>query len=67
MVTPGDIVTTSDALGDFVVTGLAPGNYTVTVTSAGFKQLVQSVTLAAGQTTQLNLVYRLPRAMNRSW
>ncbi len=58
-VTPGDIVTTSDALGDFAVTGLAPGNYTITVTSAGFKQLVQPVTLVAGQTTQLNLVLQV--------
>jgi TonB-dependent receptor len=55
-ITPGNIVTTSDALGDFVVSGLAPGGYTVTVDSAGFKQFVTTVALTAGQTTPLDAV-----------
>jgi TonB-dependent receptor len=54
VITPGNIVTTSNALGDFVVSGLAPGSYTVTVDSAGFKQFVTTVTLAAGQTEPLD-------------
>jgi TonB-dependent receptor len=56
---PGGVVLTSDSLGDFVVTGLAPGTYTVTVTSVGFKQLVQTVTVAAGQSAPLNLVLQV--------
>jgi TonB-dependent receptor len=59
VVAPGYHVVTSDSLGDFVVTGLVPGNYTVTVTSAGFKQLVQSVTITAGQAMTLNLVLQV--------
>ena len=59
VIDPGDTVPTSDSLGDFVVTGLAPGSYTVTVTSVGFKQLVQTVTVAAGQTAPLNLVLQV--------
>ena len=59
VVAPGNIVTTSDSLGDFVVSGLAPGSYTVTVTSVGFKQMVQTVTVAAGQVTPLNAVLQV--------
>jgi TonB-dependent receptor len=55
-VTPGYIVTTSNGLGDFVVTGLNPGSYTVRITSAGFAQFSQSVSLTAGQVTNLNAV-----------
>ena len=55
-IAPGNIVTTSDALGDFVLSGLAPGSYTVTVDSAGFKQFVTTVTLTAGQSTALDAV-----------
>ncbi len=50
---------TSDSLGDFVVAGLAPGSYTVTVTSVGFKTLAQTVTVAAGQTVPLNAVLQV--------
>ena len=59
VVTPGNIIATSDALGDVVVAGLAPGSYTVTVTSVGFKPLVQTVTVAAGQTAPLNAVLQV--------
>jgi TonB-dependent receptor len=57
--TPGNQATTSNSLGDFLVAGLAPGTYTVTVTSAGFKQLAQTVTVAAGQTAQLSVVLQV--------
>jgi TonB-dependent receptor len=59
VVTPGNIVTTSDSLGDFVVTGLVPGSYAVTVTSVGFKQMVQTVTVTGGQVTPLNAVLQV--------
>ena len=55
-VDPGNIVTTSDPLGDFVVAALAPGSYTVTITSVGFKELVQTISVTAGQITPLNAV-----------
>jgi TonB-dependent receptor len=56
VVVPGDLVTTSNSLGDFVVAGLAPGSYTVTITSVGFMPLTQTATVAAGQTVPLNAV-----------
>jgi len=59
VVNPGDIVRTTDALGDFVVTGLAPGNYTVSITSTGFAPLSQPVTITAGQTATLNAVMQV--------
>jgi TonB-dependent receptor len=59
VVNPGNLTTTSDALGDFVLAGLAPGSYTVTVTSVGFKPLTQSVSVAAGQTVPLNAVMQV--------
>ena len=59
VVAPGNLVVTTDSLGDFVVAGLTPGNYTVTVTSAGFKQLVQSVSITAGRDMPLNLVLQV--------
>ena len=59
VLTPGNLTTTSDSLGDFVLTGLAPGSYTVTVTSVSFKPLVQSVTITAGQTAPLNLILQV--------
>jgi len=56
VVAPGNIVTTSDSLGNFVVAGLAPGSYTVTVTSVGFMKLEQAVTVTAGQPTPVNAI-----------
>lgn len=59
VVNPGSIVTTSNELGNFVVTGLPPGDYTITITSAGFTQRVQTVTLAAGQTATIDAVLQV--------
>ena len=59
VVAPGNVITVSDSLGDFVVTGLVPGSYTVTITSVGFKELVQAVTVTAGQATPLNAVLQV--------
>ena len=61
-VTPGNFVTTSDRLGDFVVIGLTPGTYTVTVTSAGFSSFTQNVTLTAGQALELPVVLQVASA-----
>jgi TonB-dependent receptor len=59
VLTPGAIVTTSNDSGDFVVRGLMPGTYTVTITSAGFDPLTQSVVLTAGQASTLNAVLQV--------
>ena len=59
VVTPGTLVTTSDELGDYVLTGLAPGTYTVTVTSVGFKTLVQTVTIADSQFLTLDFALKV--------
>lgn len=54
-ITPSNLETTTDKLGDFVFTGLAPGTYTVTVTSAGFTDFSKQVSLSAGQTASLDV------------
>jgi TonB-dependent receptor len=59
VVTPGNLTTTSNSLGDFVVAGLAPGSYTVSVTSVGFKTLTQTVTVTAGQSVPVNAVLQV--------
>jgi hypothetical protein len=59
VLTPGNLTTTSDSLGDFELAGLAPGSYTVTVASVGFRPLVQTFTVAAGQTVPLNAVLQV--------
>jgi TonB-dependent receptor len=56
VVDPGEIVTTSNESGDFVFTGLNPGTYTLTITSSGFTQFSQAVTLSAGQTKSVDVV-----------
>jgi len=53
---PGNLATTSDALGDFVFTGVVPGDYAVTITSTGFKPYTAKLTLAAGQTDNVDAV-----------
>lgn len=59
IVTPGNIVTKTDQTGDFAISGLVPGNYAVTITSAGFNPLTQSITLTAGQSRTLNAVLQI--------
>jgi hypothetical protein len=47
---------TSDASGQYVISGLAPGQYTVTVEATGFSTFTSpSVHIAAGQTQHLNV------------
>ena len=59
VVDPGNLTTTSDSLGDFIVAGLAPGSYTVSVSSVGFKSFSQTVAVAAGQTVPVNAVLQV--------
>src|SRR5215472_12849921 len=46
---PGGIKVISDAQGQFLVTGLAPGSYTVTISYVGFANSTKSITVAGGQ------------------
>ena len=48
-VEPGGIEVVSDAQGQFLVTGLAPGNYTVKITYVGLAEFMQKVDVIAGQ------------------
>jgi TonB-dependent receptor len=59
LVFPGNTVATSDSAGDFVVSGLAPGSYTVTISSGGFAQLVKTVSLTAGGTATIDAVLQV--------
>jgi TonB-dependent receptor len=56
LVTPGNIVVTSNEQGDFAAPGLAPGSYTVTISAPGYEQMVKSVVLSAGQTATVDVV-----------
>ncbi len=49
----------SDGAGSYQVRGLAPGEYTVNATSAGFAPFSSTVTLAAGQTKTLNIALQI--------
>ena len=51
-VTPGGANAVTDANGEFVVLGLAPGDYTVTVTFVGFLEFSRNVSVAAGQSSR---------------
>jgi TonB-dependent receptor len=46
---PGGAVAASDIQGQFLVNGLAPGSYTVTISYVGFATVTKSVTVTAGQ------------------
>ncbi len=59
VVNPGNIVTTSDALGDFAVTGLAPGSYSVSITSVGFMPLAKTVAVTAGNAVPLDAILQV--------
>src|SRR6516225_9024770 len=48
-VDPGAVEVVSDAQGEFLVTGLAPGTYKVTISYVGFATSTKSITVAAGQ------------------
>jgi TonB-dependent receptor len=48
-VDPGGIDMVSDAQGEFLVTGLVPGTYKVTISYVGFATSTKSIAVAAGQ------------------
>ena len=48
-VDPGGVEVVSDAQGEFLVTGLAPGTYNVTISYVGFATSTKSIAVAAGQ------------------
>ena len=60
-VTVGDAKGQTDAQGQFSVAGLAPGQYTVTVSAVGYQRQTRTVTLDPGETEKLVVV--MPRLM----
>jgi len=52
--TPGGMHTATNTEGEFVIGGLSPGTYTVTVSFVGFKELTKTVTVTAGTPIRVN-------------
>ena len=50
---PGEIVTATDGQGEFNLIGLAPGNYTLTISYVGFADFSKQVTVTAGQASRI--------------
>ena len=50
---PGDIAGATNGQGEFTFIGLAPGDYTLTISYVGFATLTQQVKITAGQTTRV--------------
>jgi TonB-dependent receptor len=57
--TPSGLSAVSDSLGQFILPGIAPGDYTLTVSSIGFNASTKTVTVIAGQTTNLDVVLQV--------
>jgi TonB-dependent receptor len=53
---PGNVSVVSDAQGEFTITGVTPGAYSLTVNYVGFSPSTTSVTVTAGQVSQVDLV-----------
>jgi len=56
---PGGIVATTDQSGDFTISGLAPGEYTLTVSYVGFSIFSNRVSLPPGNPVRVNAVLQL--------
>jgi len=65
VITPGNIVTTTNDSGTFAVIGLAPGTYAITITSRGFRPLTESVSVSAGQSQAVTAVLQVGSANQR--
>lgn len=52
VLTSNNFLVRSDQQGRFFISGLAPGNYTLSISYVGFKTLTKSVTVTAGQITE---------------
>jgi TonB-dependent receptor len=50
---PGDMINTSNRQGEFTFIGLAPGDYTISISYVGFATFTQQVKVVAGQTTRV--------------
>jgi len=50
---PGDIVTATDGQGEFNFIGLAPGNYTLTISYVGFSDFTKQITITAGEASHV--------------
>ena len=50
---PGDLVLATDGQGEFNINGLAPGDYTLTISYIGFKLFTQQVKVVAGQVSHV--------------
>jgi TonB-dependent receptor len=59
LISPTEKIVTTNEAGEFQIGGIAPGTYTVTITSAGFSQVVKSVAVVAGQTASVDAVLQV--------
>ncbi len=59
LVQPGNVVVNTNEQGEFTVESLAAGDYTVTVSSSGFAQVVRAVSLTEGQSATLDVVLQV--------
>jgi outer membrane receptor protein involved in Fe transport len=50
---PGDMINTTNGQGEFTFIGLAPGDYTISISYVGFATFTQQVKVVAGQTTRV--------------
>jgi TonB-dependent receptor len=52
---PGDMFTTTDGQGEFDFIGLAPGDYTLTISYVGFSMVTRQVKVAVGQPSHFDV------------
>ena len=57
--------TTTNGIGEFTITEVAPGTYSIIVSYVGFKPYTTSVTVAPGQTTRINATLEVGSASDQ--